>query len=193
MDIAELKRLLRLKMHNFRKTVSPEKIQDTSDAVIQNCLNALDLKNIKSIQVYLPIANLKEINTWPLLQHIWKLYPHIDISVPVIRNDKIYSAPIDGETMLQPARYGTVEPLHPALLPGNHKFDLVIVPMLGFDRRGRRLGYGKGFYDRFLSEHSGRTIGLAYAKSEITPDIPEDSHDIALDFIATERELITTR
>lgn len=68
---------------------------------------------------------------------------------------------------------------------------LVLVPMLGFDRKGHRLGYGAGFYDRTLDRlrRHGRVlaIGLAYAGQEL-PLIPADPHDQPLDWIVTERE-----
>jgi 5-formyltetrahydrofolate cyclo-ligase len=73
--------------------------------------------------------------------------------------------------------------------------DLILVPLVAFDRRGVRLGYGKGFYDRYLAKrrakgHPPRTIGLAYSIQEID-SLPCESHDIVLDMIMTEREVIS--
>jgi 5-formyltetrahydrofolate cyclo-ligase len=67
------------------------------------------------------------------------------------------------------------------------------VPLAAFDRRGHRIGYGKGFYDRALANlPHATTIGLAFATQEID-HVPDEAHDRALDFVVTEREIITTR
>ncbi|WP_341237806.1 5-formyltetrahydrofolate cyclo-ligase [uncultured Limnobacter sp.] len=71
---------------------------------------------------------------------------------------------------------------------------VLIVPCLAFHRKGARLGYGAGWYDRTLSQmsHKPLVVGVAYASTESTYDFSE-KHDVLLDYIATERELISTR
>ena len=93
-------------------------------------------------------------------------------------------------------RYGIPEPVAPAELLEPMQLDLVFVPLLGFDRRGNRLGYGGGYYDRsfaFLNERVRPTepllVGVAYAFQEL-PEVDEQAWDVPLDFVATERELI---
>lgn len=69
----------------------------------------------------------------------------------------------------------------------------LIVPLAAFDRRGHRIGYGKGFYDRALAALPGAlAIGLAFATQEID-HVPNEAHDRALDFVVTEREIIAPR
>ena len=69
----------------------------------------------------------------------------------------------------------------------------LIVPLAAFDRRGHRIGYGKGYYDRALAElPQAVTIGLAFATQEIDL-VPNEAHDLALDYVVTEREMIATR
>ncbi|MGB3462746.1 5-formyltetrahydrofolate cyclo-ligase [Rhodanobacter lindaniclasticus] len=93
-------------------------------------------------------------------------------------------------------RYGIPEPAQPGELLEPFQLDLVLVPLLGFDRRGNRLGHGGGYYDRsfaFLNEQVRPTepllVGIAYAFQEL-PEVDEQDWDVPLDFIATERELI---
>ena len=190
MDASELKQALRTKMKQLRKSIDAAKVEQASNLIVNNCLDGINWESVKSIQIYLPIADHKEVDTWPLIRHLWKTEPHVSVSVPVMRNGRLYSTPIKEDTVLQPAQYGTIEPLQPTLLPGNHKFDVVIVPVLGFDRRGHRLGYGKGYYDRFLNELSAIKIGFAYAESEVKPNIPSESHDATLNYVSTEEELL---
>jgi 5-formyltetrahydrofolate cyclo-ligase len=89
---------------------------------------------------------------------------------------------------LEPGSFGTFNPRsgRPAV-PGD--WDLTIVPLLAFDRRGYRLGYGKGFYDRLLAGTRTETIGVAFAVQEIN-QLPAESHDVSLDWIVTEQETI---
>jgi 5-formyltetrahydrofolate cyclo-ligase len=87
---------------------------------------------------------------------------------------------------LEVGRFGTLHPPNdsPLLTP-----DLVLVPLLAFDRHGDRLGYGGGYYDRTLAalriERSSRAVGLAYAAQEL-PELPHQPHDQRLDWIVTE-------
>ena len=97
---------------------------------------------------------------------------------------------------VQANRYGIPEPVEPDELLEPMQLDLVFVPLLGFDRRGNRLGYGGGYYDRsfvFLNEQVRPTepllVGIAYAFQEL-PEVDKQHWDVPLDFIATERELI---
>jgi 5-formyltetrahydrofolate cyclo-ligase len=91
---------------------------------------------------------------------------------------------------LEPAGFGLYEPAgdRPELTP-----ELLLVPLLAFDRSGTRLGYGGGFYDRTLAglQSGGRAlaVGIAYAGQEL-PELPRGSRDRALDWIVTEGETI---
>ncbi|HEY8031079.1 MAG TPA: 5-formyltetrahydrofolate cyclo-ligase [Methylocella sp.] len=74
--------------------------------------------------------------------------------------------------------------------------DLLFVPLAAFDRTGHRIGYGAGFYDRTLAELRAKkpicAVGVAYASQEF-PKIPHEEHDESLDYVLTERELISCR
>ena len=85
-------------------------------------------------------------------------------------------------------RFGTRTSDGPLVAP-----DLLLVPLLAFDRQGRRLGYGGGYYDRTIAALPGVcTIGCAYAALEI-PEVPAGPHDAALQAIATETEFLTIK
>lgn len=82
----------------------------------------------------------------------------------------------------------------PLILSPEERFDAVIVPLIGFDRKGGRIGYGKGWYDRFFERlsQSGNNpvrIGLAFAFQEVV-SVPSDSWDQPLDFVVTENEIV---
>ena len=89
---------------------------------------------------------------------------------------------------LERERWGTTTSTGPAMIP-----NLLLVPMLAFDRRGHRLGYGGGYYDRTLADQPRlRTIGCAYAAQEVFA-LPVGPMDVPLHTIVTEREVITGR
>lgn len=94
---------------------------------------------------------------------------------------------VPGEQLV-PGRYGTAHTEGPELVP-----DTLLIPLLAFDRRGGRLGYGGGYYDRSLHALPGRLlIGCAYAAQEV-PAVPTGPHDIALHKVATESGVIDCR
>jgi len=127
----------------------------------------------------------------------------------VLARDQIWHLPIvaDGGLLrfapwrmgdaLAPNRYGIPEPVctfERTLSP--QEMDVVLVPLLGFDRRGHRLGFGGGYYDRSFSFLQGRTdvgkpvlVGIGYAMQEVER-IDAQPWDVHLDYVATERELI---
>ena len=70
--------------------------------------------------------------------------------------------------------------------------DVIIAPVLAFDRSGGRIGFGGGYYDGLFAESGGTKIGLAYSFQEV-PKVPREPHDRALDIIVTEKETIRVR
>lgn len=91
---------------------------------------------------------------------------------------------------LAPAALGLMEPLAaaPQVEPA-----ILLIPLAAFDRRGHRIGYGKGYYDRALAARPPlATIGIAHSVQEI-PEIPDEPHDHPLDFVITEREIVDCR
>lgn len=88
---------------------------------------------------------------------------------------------------LSPGAYGIPEPPASAEMILPEHISLVLVPGMAFDRNGHRLGHGKGYYDRFLSGFSGKTIGIC---SVLLPDVPVEPHDRTMDAIATDQGII---
>ncbi len=126
-----------------------------------------------------------EIDIRPLL---WALHarghPILLPETPKRGNPLIFRRWRPGMTMMA-ERFGTFRPTGPVAAP-----DILLVPLLAFDRAGNRLGYGGGFYDRTLAAlPHAQTIGCAFAAQELD-DVPTTDHDARLDVIATERGII---
>jgi len=117
--------------------------------------------------------------------------------LPVLQPDRqLLFAPWQTGDPVEPNRYGIPEPVAPVTSRAPEEIELVLMPLLGFDRRGNRIGYGGGYYDRsfgFLQSRKRPTepllVGIAYAFQEL-PHIKPEDWDVPLDFVATDHELI---
>lgn len=141
------------------------------------------------IHCYLPIRS--EVDTTPLISHA--LAHGKRVVVPVVQpgtGDLAHTWLNSlAEDDMQPGIFGTLQPR--TLCPvTSAEWDLVLVPLLAFDRGGYRLGYGKGFYDRLLTMSPVPSVGLAFAIQEATEGLPHEGHDIPLEMIVTEHERI---
>lgn len=138
---------------------------------------------------YWPMGD--EIDPRPLMQRLEETGCRLALPVVAARGQALDFRAFSFGDALEPGPHGTVHPPAAAapLVP-----ELLLVPLLAFDRRGFRLGYGGGYYDRTLESlrRKGhvRAVGLAFAAQEV-PAVPVDGHDQRLDAIATELELIT--
>lgn len=122
----------------------------------------LDLSEIKSIHIFLPILAKKEPDTFLIIDWLQENYPNIEIIVPKadfeisVMNHYTYA----GKEDLSNNHYHIPEPQKAKLT--TTKPDMVLVPLLAFDQKGFRVGYGKGFYDRFLQNLQTLKIGLSF-------------------------------
>lgn len=89
------------------------------------------------------------------------------------------------ETATEMSRFGVLQPPAHAPRVGLETVDAVLLPALAYDRRGVRLGYGGGFYDRLLPEFRGLTVGVVW-NTLIVDELPSESHDLRVGFLATE-------
>jgi 5-formyltetrahydrofolate cyclo-ligase len=165
-----------------------DKRQERSVAICARIAAMAALEGVAVLHCYLPIRS--EVDIRPLMREALAQGKGIVTSI-VQRNalelEHSWLTSLATED-LEPGVWGTLRPrtLRPATLGD---WSLIIVPLLGFDRTGYRLGYGKGYYDRFLKASPAPTIGVAFAAQEVAA-IPHETHDIPLDWIVTEDEVI---
>ncbi len=126
-----------------------------------------------------------EIDTLPLVQECWRR--GVKVCVPVF--DRMVEDKPDTlkewvyDAHLEETHYG----VHMPLYGPTHKVQemgLIVVPGMLFTKSGQRLGRGKGFYDRFLKDYTGKKIGVAF-KEQLLEELPVESHDIVLDQVIT--------
>ena len=113
------------------------------------------------------------------------------IAVPVsnLEDFSIEPALIGSMNELKPNRMGILEPETPAFLPLD-EISLVVVPSVVFDSQGNRIGYGKGYYDRFLARITRKIplVGIAY-DHQVVEEVPAEGHDIPVHFVVSEKKL----
>lgn len=136
-------------------------------------------------------AKEPEVETCWFIDHL--LEEDVDVVVPVIEKEEISLrfSYIRTRDVLSPSTFQVPEPVGEEIPAEAESITTAVIPMLGFDKNGGRIGYGAGYYDRFLSEHTHiRTIGIAYSRQEL-PRIPVQKHDIRMDIIVTEESVIS--
>lgn len=144
------------------------------------------LKNISSIHIYFPMNN--EIDTRQIIRlcrakGIKVILPRTDFKTNTLTNYVIY----DWDD-LEPTRFNMLEPkINCEAFNGSP--DLIVVPGVAFDFNKNRLGYGGGYYDRFLSSAKSLKIAVAYDE-QIVESLPTEIHDIKMDLIITPNKII---
>lgn len=188
----EEKAALRMLLKQRRLQMTSEQIDVYSKRVVAKLVRAVDWQAIERMHVYVPLENMHEVNTWPLLKYVWQHWPNIITATPV--PEKAYSGEslrIDQQTEWVFGT-GAPRPRDAQIIPEGIPFDLIIVPLLGFDAKRFRLGYGGGYYDRFLdAQPQALTAGLAFDCCYMR-SLPHESHDIPLKWIVTERQTFTS-
>jgi 5-formyltetrahydrofolate cyclo-ligase len=134
-----------------------------SQQISQQFFSNIDLSPTKVIHTYLPIAKNREPNTWLIIDRIRKDFPKIRISLPKVRNNILENFYFEELRQLEKNEWDILEPKHGEITPAEN-IDVVIVPLVAFDQTGSRVGYGKGFYDKFLAlcRADCKKIGLSF-------------------------------
>ena len=187
MDKAELRKIYLAEQKTLSPTERKQKSLQIADLFFQN----FDVRKISFLHCFLPIERFNEIDTRLILERIWKEFPHIETIVPRVnlQTNEIESLRFTPETKLAQSNWQIHEPEHDETIE-TEKIVLVLVPLLCFDARGFRVGYGKGFYDKFLAKCRADCIkiGLSYYApvSEIS-DVRD--FDVKLDFFITPKTI----
>ncbi|MES2813172.1 MAG: 5-formyltetrahydrofolate cyclo-ligase [Bacteroidota bacterium] len=178
------KKDLRSKYKTLRKALTFDEIMNDSLAIANNCLY-LPIWDKTYFHLFLPIEAQKEVNTEFLLQILAGRDKEVVVSKSDFESGTMTHYLLTDNTKLKVNDYGIPEPVDGLEVPAN-KIDVVFVPLLAYDKKGNRVGYGKGFYDQFLSQCKPDVIkiGLSYFDAEETiSDLTE--HDVKLDFCVT--------
>ena len=188
-----------------RKAISAEEISIKSQQIADLFFDNFDLSRIKCLHIFLPVTKHNEIDTWLIIRHIksfsnagWVQNPAsvrvepINIVIPKIIPEKFeLEHYLFDEKKLIENSWGILEPSgenQKKILP--EQIDLVIIPLLIFDINGNRVGYGKGFYDRFLQQCRPETLKIGLCLEEPIETIEDtNKFDIKMNFCITPNKI----
>jgi len=174
-----------------QKSLSPEQRREKSGLIANLFFRRFDLSAINFLHCFLPIGKFNEIDTKPILERIWREFPRVETLVPRVdfETNEIENLKFKSETKLAENAWRISEPVHDEKVE-TEKIDMVLVPLLCFDARGFRVGYGKGFYDKLLKNCRADClkIGLSYFAPVAEIEDAQD-FDVKLDFCVTPEEV----
>jgi 5-formyltetrahydrofolate cyclo-ligase len=151
---------LRSELLARRRALSADDVAAASRAIAERALAEIGWRTVRALHVYAPVAAWGEVDTTPLVSAVQAQWPGVAIARPGQDKDQ----PIPSEP-----------------------FDVIAVPVVGFDRDNNRLGLGGGWYDRFLAgQPDARKVGLAYAWALVPEGLPVEPHDVPLDCVVTD-------
>ncbi|MEE1013028.1 MAG: 5-formyltetrahydrofolate cyclo-ligase [Clostridia bacterium] len=178
----EEKRLLRKRQKALRDGISPQLRREYSRSIADKALALVEGLAARTVFVYLSYGS--EPETHALIREL--LNRGIRVGVPVCdtKTHTMDAVTLNGWEELVPGAYGILEPQGGGVIPPG-EIDLILVPGLAFDNEGYRLGYGGGYYDRYLQNFHGVSAGLAFSAC-CAEALPRDAFDLPVSHVLTE-------
>lgn len=168
-----------------RKMLSTKDFDNKNARLLYHLHNFFENQTSEMVHSFLSIEKNKEVNTWPLIEWLKSQGKKIVVSKCSTTNNELTHYLFEDYKQLKESKYGIPEPQHGTIvLPKD--LDVVLVPLLVFDRKGQRVGYGAGYYDRFLAECPDDCIKVGLSLSPPLDEIPfAEPHDIPMDYCIT--------
>jgi 5-formyltetrahydrofolate cyclo-ligase len=187
-----MKQELRRKILEIREKIPKKEVFEKSKSIKNKLFEMKEFKEANSILFYVSYDN--EVYTHDMIKECITYRKQIVIPISNKKNRSLILSKLDDWSNLEPGVYGILEPKKGKMeeIPIDD-IDLIIVPGVGFDEKGRRIGHGKGYYDNLLRNSKDAVhIGLAF-EFQIVDSIPTEKHDISVDGIITEKRIINCR
>lgn len=188
---SEGKKVLRETIIARRLAMGADEVATLSNQIAARLLALPEYREAKQIMSY--VAFRHEVETRDIITRSLAMGKKVAVPLTVSREKKLIPSQVyDFPGDLAPGCWGILEPRPETLRPVDpSEIDLVLVPGLAFDRQGHRLGYGGGFYDRFLAQLPAPSTSVALAYSfQVLPEVEHGENDWPVDIIITEAEII---
>ena len=178
----------RKKYFKLREKLDNEQLVSKSISIANNALN-LPIWEFNFFHIFLSIQNRFEVDTTPIINILIGKNKEILISKSNFNNLSMKSYIFSEETLLKKNKYGIPEPINGKEFKEN--IDVIFIPLIAYDKKGNRVGYGKGFYDRFLSTQKNNIIkvGLSFFGPEETVEQKEFAQ--SLDYCVTPEKVFS--
>lgn len=188
MDIQQQKQELRQQFLEQREKISGDQYIAASGAIIQKLKQLTEFEEAKNIHSYISMNDRGEVDTHDLIKEMVSSDKKVIVPVTNFRKGTLKHIRLNSYEDLEANKWGVPEPDGGEEI-SPEELDLVIVPMVGADEECNRIGYGKGFYDRFLKNVDCPKVGLLFERN-VVKQLPAEDFDIPLDKIITERRVI---
>ena len=181
---------LRKKYLEKRKSLSDIEIKGFSEKIFNRVKEYFDLEKINNIHIFISSEKLKEVKTDEFIKFLWEKGKRVFI--PKVYGKELLCYELTKETILKPNAWSIGEPEGVPISLNSVSMDMVITPLVYCDKKGNRIGYGKGFYDRFLSKINRNALKVGVGI--FTPDeeiIDVSPADVALDYLVTSSDVFS--
>ncbi len=191
-DLREYKKEIRSQMRRIRREMSPQTVQEKNDRIYKRLIATQQYRRAKTVVVY--VSKELEVDTRRLMEHAWA--DGKQVAAPrCVENTRLMKMHLIGSMEdLEEGAYGILEPYSDLPVLEDTTNAICIVPAFCNDYRGYRVGYGGGYYDRYLSTFQGVKIGVNYSDC-VRPKLIGGRYDVPVDLLVTDRYLrrCTTR
>lgn len=178
---------LRQKYRTLRDSFGEEFIENASILVCKTLAERQEFINADTVLFYYPVKN--EISPLLIFDLCLKMGKTVAFPVCQAHNSTLVFKKVSSLDDLSKSTFDLLEPNKNCEIITPSQNTVCIVPAIAFSRDGHRIGYGKGYYDRFLANFSGTSIGLSYS-ALVCNNFSQNDHDIPVDMIITEREVL---
>lgn len=183
-NVTEIKSLVREKFLLIRKSLSQDQVKQKSESIQEKLYQLPEFITSDVVHSYVSMSNMNEVSTREIIQTCFDQQKRV--VVPKMESaGKLSHHLIESLDDLEKNEWGVGEPIKPNLFPVE-KLSIVLVPMVSADYLKNRLGYGMGYYDRFLSRTNTYNIGLAFDCQLSKNTLPVEPFDKKMDIVITE-------
>ena len=179
------KKQLRKAMQQRRNALNEQEQQERSKKIAKQLLQSEIYQKNRYLCIYQAFRN--EVSCDTIMQEAWKHGKEVYVPVTDEANRTMEFYLVTEQTQWLPGAYGIMEPVLGAAAKPLTESALILMPGLVFDRNKHRIGYGGGYYDKYLAEHGiHTTAALCYDFQIVSEELPYEEHDILPDYIITE-------
>lgn len=181
-----MKKKIRKQLLAKRKQLNILEVKNLSNLIAENIFSTKAFQDSEVIHLYYPINN--EVDTRKIIEKTWENGKKVIMPRTDFQNHRIINYQVTSYSQLETTSFNMLEPIISQPVYDKDP-DLVLVPGVAFDTRCNRMGYGGGFYDRFLSETDSFKIALCY-NLQLLEELPTEDHDVKMDMIITEDKIM---
>lgn len=182
-----MKQTIRKKHLEKRKLITKDSLKQKSGKIARFLFKTKEFWNAKTIMAFVSIKN--EPETHGIIEEALRQNKKVCVPLTDFSRNEITPVEINGFNELEEKKFGLLEPKNAEKKIPVAEIDLVLVPGIAFDCCGNRIGYGKGFFDRFLEKTGAAKIGLCF-EQHLEKELPVEAHDKKMDKIITEKRVL---